>query len=293
MDAAGRRPAPRDRRRDQRQSVGVALDTGAARSVILRNTAVRLDLPRSEARGMRMYGVGGESKVEVAQVDDLRLGGVATPGMALYVAGEIAFGGSVDVLLGHDFLGKFDIEFDLAEHKVRLFRPQGCDDVSLAYWTRDTAGQVALEAITARQSRIAFTVEVNHARIPALLDSGAPVSILSRAHAESVGVAPGGTGVTPAAPLRGLGAKSVPSWIGTFEVFAIGNESIPDVRLRFADLYADTAHAPTGSRISRSAAATQPMLLGADFLRSHRTFVAHSQQRMYFTYTGGPVFRVK
>lgn len=274
------------------QPVGVALDTGAGRSVILRGTAVRLDLPRAEARGMRLYGVGGESKVEVAQVDDLRLGGVSTPGIALYVAGEIEFGGGVDVLLGHDFLAKFDIEFDLADHKVRLFRPQGCDDVSLAYWTRDTAGQVALEAITARQSRIAFTVEVNHARIPALLDSGAPVSILSRAHAESVGVAPGGTGVTPAAPLRGLGAKSVPSWIGTFEVFAIGNESIPDVRLRFADLYGDTAHAPTGSRISRTAAPTQPMLLGADFLRSHRTFVAHSQQRMYFTYTGGPVFRV-
>jgi hypothetical protein len=32
------------------------------------------------------------------------------------------------------------------------------------------------------------------------------------------------------------------------------------------------------------------MLLGADFLRAHRTLVAHSQQRLYFTYVGGPVF---
>ena len=36
---------------------------------------VRLDLPRRDARGMRLYGVGGETKVEIAQVDDLR-GGV-------------------------------------------------------------------------------------------------------------------------------------------------------------------------------------------------------------------------
>jgi hypothetical protein len=32
------------------------------------------------------------------------------------------------------------------------------------------------------------------------------------------------------------------------------------------------------------------MLLGADFLRAHRTLVAHSQHRLYFTYVGGPVF---
>jgi len=34
----------------------------------------------------------------------------------------------------------------------------------------------------------------------------------------------------------------------------------------------------------------QPMLLGADFLRAHRTLVSHSQRKMYFTYVGGPVF---
>jgi hypothetical protein len=35
------------------------------------------------------------------------------------------------------------------------------------------------------------------------------------------------------------------------------------------------------------------MLLGADFLRAHRVYVAHSQRRMYFTYEGGPVFQPK
>jgi hypothetical protein len=34
------------------------------------------------------------------------------------------------------------------------------------------------------------------------------------------------------------------------------------------------------------------MLLGADFLRSHRVLVAHSQRKIYFTYTGGPVFQL-
>lgn len=273
--------------------IGVALDTGASRSLILRSTAVRLDLPRREARGQRLYGVGGETKVEIAQVDDLTLGGVSTPDLALWVAGEIASSGGVDVLLGQDFLGKFDVEFDLADRKVRLFRSPGCENAGLAYWTKDVAGQVALETTSNRQQKVAFTVEINHARVPAILDSGAPVSILSTTHAQSVGVVPGGAGVSVGPPIRGLGAKSADSWIGTFEEFAIGNESIPDVRIRFANLYDNNAFETTGSRIARNVAPTQPMLLGADFLRAHRTLVANSQRRMYFTYTGGPVFRVE
>ena len=273
--------------------IGVALDTGASRSVILRSTAVRLELPRSEARGQRMYGIGGETRVEIAQVDALELGAASTPALAFLVAGEIAFGGGIDLLLGQDFLSKFDVEFDLADRKVRLFRPQGCDDTSLAYWTKDVAGQVALEPADDRQQKIAFTVEVNHARLPAILDSGAPMSILSRTHAQSVGVAPGGAGVTAGPPIRGLGARSAESWIGSFTEFAIGNESIPDVRIRFANLYDNTSYEATGSHIARTVAPTQPMLLGADFLRAHRTLVSNSQRRMYFTYVGGPVFRVQ
>jgi hypothetical protein len=34
------------------------------------------------------------------------------------------------------------------------------------------------------------------------------------------------------------------------------------------------------------------MLLGADFLRSHRVLIAASQHLLYFTYSGGPVFEV-
>jgi hypothetical protein len=34
------------------------------------------------------------------------------------------------------------------------------------------------------------------------------------------------------------------------------------------------------------------MLLGVDFLRSHRVLVAHSQRRIYFTHNGGPVFQL-
>ena len=99
-------------------------------------------------------------------------------------------------------------------------------------------------------------------------------------------------GVTESGSLGGLGDKRVPSWIGTFHEFAIGNQTIPDVRIRFGDLWAHGGVDTTGSRIQRNITGTSPVLLGNDFLQAHRTFIVNSHGRMYFTYEGGPVFRV-
>ena len=47
-------------------------------------------------------------------------------------------------------------------------------------------------------------------------------------------------------------------------------------------------------RIDRSKPlSAEEMLLGADFLQSHRVLVALSQMRLYFTYLGGGVFRAQ
>jgi hypothetical protein len=32
------------------------------------------------------------------------------------------------------------------------------------------------------------------------------------------------------------------------------------------------------------------MLIGSDFLRAHRVYIAHSQGKLYFSYVGGTVF---
>ena len=47
----------------------------------------------------------------------------------------------------------------------------------------------------------------------------------------------------------------------------------------------------TGSHLARGREFAD-MLLGIDFLRAHRVYVAHSQGKLYFTYNGGPVFSV-
>ena len=84
-------------------------------------------------------------------------------------------------------------------------------------------------------------------------------------------------------------SKARSTAIGPFESFAIGDEMIRNPYLRFADIFRYSKFATTAGHLPR-AVAHPDMLLGADFLRSHRVLVAHSQRRIYFTYAGGTVF---
>ena len=231
--------------------------------------------------------------MEIASVDDFKLGEVSTKGLQLFVAGERDFGEGVDVLLGEDFLRRFDVEFDLAHRAVRLHQSSNCDGVSLAYWTTEVVGEVEIEPIDEARPRISLTVHVNGRPIDAILDSGASSSVLTKRDAASLGVTPDTPGVVASYSSQGLGAKTVDSWIGPFQSFDIGNEHIQNIRIRFADLYRQTTYTVTGSHVAKNVSRTEPMLLGADFLRAYRTLVAHSQRRIYFTYSGGPVFEVE
>jgi len=124
------------------QKVGVMLDTGAMKTLILRAAALRLGLRRSGAGGQLMFGVGGETAVELALVDEFRIGQAGAKKLWMLVAGEHDLGDSVTVVLGEDFFKPYDVEFDLAHNTVRLFKPEDCDDVSLAYWATADVGEV-------------------------------------------------------------------------------------------------------------------------------------------------------
>jgi predicted aspartyl protease len=273
------------------QPIGIMLDTGAVRSLILHSAALRLDLPRRKARNYRMFGVGGETPVEVAQVESFSIGPTVRKGMQLIVAGTQEFAPGVDVILGDDFFHNVDVEFDLAHGVVRLFQAKDCDGVSLAYWTTEAAGEVTIEAVYDAQPQIIVPVTINGRQIRALLDSGAASSIMMKGAAAAVGLTPGSPGVVPAGQGRGLGPKSVDAWIGPIDTFTIGNENIRDTAIIFGDLFKDATYTAVGSRVSRPIGGIEDMLLGIDFLRSHRVLVAHSQRKLYFSYIGGTVFQ--
>jgi predicted aspartyl protease len=271
------------------QPVVVKLDTGTTRTIIPRRAALELGLALHRTRS-RLYGVGGEADLELAWVGELAIGQITRQNLRLLVAGGHDRDQGIAVLLGEDFLQKFDIEFDLAHNAVRLYQPTGCNDSSLAYWSSGGVSEVGMQAVDEGRPQIVLPLKVNGHPVSALLDSGAESSLLNLSDAAAAGITPETAGVIPIGKVGGLGRKSVTTWLGTFQSVAIGNELIRDAALPFADLYKDATYAPMGSFIRQRADTLQPMLLGVDFLRAHRVLVVHSQRKIYFTYGGGRVF---
>ena len=267
------------------QKVGVLLDTGASHSLILRAATGRLGLTRQPAHGYRTFGIGGETQAEAVDINEFRIGKAVRKNWRVMVIGEHDFGDDVVVMLGEDFFHQVEIEFDLHSNAVRIFQAKDCQSAPLAYWSRQ-----ALDVPLHGSEKILLTVAINGKPLRAMLDSGASYSLLAKVDAEERGLKPGSPGVEPAGCVGGFGAKSVDSWTGQFDTFAIGDELIRNPRIRFAELWAHTTVTETGSRVPNRLAGLPPMLLGADFLRSHRVLIARSQRKMYFTYEGGTVF---
>jgi predicted aspartyl protease len=260
------------------QSVGFMLDTGASAWLITRSTADRLKLNRAVVRGARFFGIGGAPDVEMALVDELRVGD-ATADRRQVMVGDREIGDGVEVVLGEDFLRATDVEFDLAHKAIRLFKAKDCDATSLAYWGADTANEVAIERVTMTNPRIVLTVEINGQPVRAQLDSGGGASVLNRSDAMRAGVIgeePGGSAANFA---------RVDGAFATVRSFSIGEESLKDTPIRIADLSKRIRYTSPGSEVPQNFEGT-PMLLGADFLQSHRVLVAHSQRKLYFTYLG-------
>ncbi len=266
--------------------VGVLLDTGSATSLVVRSAAERLNLTRLPSGGYRLPGIGGEAFTESVVIDELKVARAIRRNWRALVAGGYDLGDDVAVLIGQDFLQDFDVEFDLPQNVVRLFEPKGrCDGVGLAYWAADTALELPIDV----SGVVTLDVEVNGHPLRALLDSGSS-STLTAAAAAKMGVSRDSPAVTPAGCSYSLGRKDIERWIASFDKVSIGGETIEKPKLYFGDVWKHTAYSETGARLPRQPAELPDMLLGIDFLRSHRVLISHSQRKMYFSYVGGTVF---
>jgi hypothetical protein len=56
------------------RKIGIMLDTGAQLSLIMRSAAIRLGLTLQRASRYRMFGLGDETDVEVAHLDEFKIG---------------------------------------------------------------------------------------------------------------------------------------------------------------------------------------------------------------------------
>jgi predicted aspartyl protease len=264
----------------------VLVDTGANMSMIWRPAAERLGLRLiSGPRGLRMYGLGGESHVDNAFVEELRVAGVTFKDLRIPVAGDLPNG--LDFILAEDYLSRASLEFDLGHHVVRTMHTVGCAAEQLPYWTK-TYSMADLIASPRDAQVVRVDALLNGRVVRAQIESGSPVSVVSKSMADGIGLHYDDAGVK----LTGIGRGSLELWIADVQTFTLGDETIKNTRLRVAQMGKHMTAVPIGSRIPTAALSEPEMLLGLDFLRSHRVLIDNTTRKMVFTYEGGPVFLV-
>lgn len=269
----------------QGKPVKLILDSGSFFSYLDRNVAAQLNLKPvtateigslvPQAAGRQTEGVAGRAVMDgLVTATSFEFAGTSFSGAEFLTTGGFDH---VSGLIGQNLLHYMDDEYDLKDGVVRLVKPRGCEAVELAYWAKApmTYSMAPLDTGDRRDPHTIITVEVNGVKLRAYLDTGAPTSFITAQAAARAGVSTTGPGVTPAGFTHGLDHEPVRTWVAPFADIKIGDEEIKNTRLS----------------IGESDTTTFDLLLGADFFLAHHVYVANSQGRIYFTYSGGPVFR--
>ena len=251
------------------------VDSGMFFSSMTEAAAAQLNL-KSRRTELGVWGVTGRADFKVTRVERLGVQGAEINGVEFLVGGNEPGAGTMG-LLGRNVLGMGDTEYDLANGFVRLMRPNAdCADADLAYWT-DTTPVVEVPLITqlrAKLPSIQAKASINGKSVKVLFDTGAR-SLLTLSAAKRLGLIDDETRLPSTGTVLGIGRGERPSWIVPVASFELGTERVNNIRLRVADIMDMDGI---------------DMLIGIDFFLSHRIYVARSQNRLLFTYNGGPVF---
>ena len=102
----------------------LVLDTGATLTCIDEGIARQLRLPRKTGAVGLGAGIGGSGRVDLVQVDSIRLGSSSVPGLTACVLDlrhlrELGAGG-VSGLLGLNFLTRFHVTLDFERKLMKL-----------------------------------------------------------------------------------------------------------------------------------------------------------------------------
>lgn len=272
--------------------VRIMIDTGATTSWLWSDSAKRLGLHLSYEGRIKFYGVGGATQPSQTMLKHLQIGTIYGNKMPMIVLESKPNrpADAPDLVLGNDTFADFDTEFDLAHDKIRLLKPEGCTIDELPYWT-DTYSQADLERGGILSQLIKTRVLVNGKPVDAELDSGASRTAITRRAAEIAGVAPWVTNPRPAGEVYGIGPQPVPVWVGTFDSFSIGDETIRHVPMGIADLFGADKSVELGSRLPKDVDNLPTMLIGCDFFLQHHLLVLPRERKLLFTYNGGTVFQ--
>ncbi|GGF36914.1 hypothetical protein GCM10011611_49240 [Aliidongia dinghuensis] len=245
--------------------VRLLVDTGADAAVLSPEIVERLRLPPRHTT-TRVTGIGGLAVQRNVQVDDFELGGLNLRNQSVVVT---PLQGVADGVLGANFLSAFDVEIDVAAHRMSLWNPAHCAQGFLPW-------QGPIESAELGQlptGRVYVSAEVNGKPLTALLDSGAEVSSMTEEGARKLGLEPSDFAPDPDVTQVGADGRRVRAKQHRFGTVRIGTD-------RFDGAEFAVGYFSFGDNFD--------MLLGADYLIGRRVWIGYASGVLYVQPTVTP-----
>lgn len=247
----------------------------ASESFILPKAAASFGLPQVLGARFQPKVYVDEIKTGPVKAQSTVLDGLDFHEQIFHVIGQRSDFGAPDevAVLGRDFLGQYDVDFDVPGGRITFYHYGRCKRVSPTDWPLDdnsldmTAG-----------SRV--EVEINGRKYPATVDSTARTSSITLAAAAEFGISPALPGISAAGEGEALlTGQPILNWQGLFPGLTLDDEAIRPVWLRL-----QAPPAPPETVTPAPAEVPTALTLGADFLMSHRVLFANSVHTLYFAH---------
>jgi predicted aspartyl protease len=251
------------------KNLALGIDTGGFGSSLSKAGIARLGLSYAARLGTLVPAGGGAwiSEGDV-HLDSLRIGDLEFDRM--YIPEMDALPG-VDGLIGPDILNKYDVELDFGGKTFRLFKTHPCADRAVTW----TSSYTVLPFTLTQNGHVRVRVTLDGQDTDAILDTGAPVSVLSTQDANSLFRRNANSaGVEAANPVSGPAwgkGRPVKAYATTFKSLTIGDVTIPSPRIELVE-----GHNFLGHDFAS-------LVLGNDVLSHFHLYVAYRQQKLYLT----------
>ena len=254
----------------------MVLDTGAETTVITADAASRLGVERSFEHPRTMQGASGQSVGGLTVPVTFSFGDVGTRGARLIVGVfplPVVAGEQLDGLLGADLLGATDVDLDLPHGRIRLYRPLApeCGPPRATTLPPGFGADPAIVPMAPGPlARVVLPVALNGHMLLAVLDSGASASTVSLRGAAAAGVSADDLEHAPSISTHAASETLFSAHLHRFDELQVGPESTARPVLLVGPL--DLG---------------QPdMLLGLDYLRAHRVYLAFATRRVVIAPAG-------
>lgn len=246
-------------------AVRLLVDTGSNVTVLSAQAGARIGArPDPSSLVVTLTDLSGSASVLHSKVRHMVIGGTDFAIGGFYTApGPVMdFGirrSSIDGILGGDFLSSFDVDLDVRQRRMILYRGRNCPSAAPP-WMGGSVPLASSPDWSAEAHRPIIVFSLDGHPISGILDSGAEATSIDASIAEQFGAA----GLETDPPIKTISVSNgVTGRIHRFGSLLIGRETFSDINLP----------------VYRNLGA--PAIISFDYLRGHRVWISYGSQRLF------------